>query len=505
MSTLASLRIPVENGADCQRQTAELNRTLLESLPQHVFFKDTAGAFVSVNAAFARDFGMAPEELIGKTDRDLFPKELAEKYRADDRRVMEARQTETLVEENVVAGKIRYVEVVKTPVIAADGEVLGILGLFTDVTERRRMELELAEERDLLHTLMDNIPDLIYFKDRESRFTRINRAQVEHLGVSQATEALGRSDADFYSPELARGFREDEQRIIETGEPLVGKAEVVTMPEGPERWMLTTKVPVRDGSGRITGIVGVSKDITAHVRAEAELKRTAEELARSNEELQQFAYVASHDLQEPLRMVASYTQLLARRYADRLDDEANEFIHYAVDGAHRMQGLINDLLAYSRVGTRAEEPHPVEMSEAFRGAVANLAVAIEETSARVTCGDLPAVTADPSQMVQLLQNLIGNALKFRADAAPEVRVDAQRSEGDWLFSVRDNGIGLDARYAERIFVIFQRLHARQEYPGSGIGLSICKKIVNRHGGRIWVESKCGEGATFYFTIPAVER
>jgi light-regulated signal transduction histidine kinase (bacteriophytochrome) len=257
------------------------------------------------------------------------------------------------------------------------------------------------------------------------------------------------------------------------------------------------------------------RELAERKRAEQELKQTMAELARSNQELEQFAYVASHDLQEPLRMVASYVQLLARRYQSKLDADADEFIAYAVDGATRMQALINDLLAYSRVGTRGKPFEPTDCEAVFDQALANLQMAIEESGTVVTHDPLPTVMADATQLTQLFQNLIGNAVKFRGEESPRIHVSAERlpplqagegrGGGEWTFSVRDNGIGIDPAYHDRIFLIFQRLHTREEYPGTGIGLAVCKKIVERHGGRIWVESQLGKGSTFYFTIPMTER
>jgi signal transduction histidine kinase len=254
------------------------------------------------------------------------------------------------------------------------------------------------------------------------------------------------------------------------------------------------------------------EQITARIEAEQQLKTLNEELEkrvaertgdlrRSNEELEQFAYVASHDLQEPLRMVVSYLQLLERRYTDKFDADGLQFIGFAVDGGKRMQGLIHDLLTYSRVGSRAKPFESTDCSQILNAVTSNLKVIIEETGAAITCGPMPTVLADPTQLTQLFQNLINNAIKFRGQEPPSIQVSAERNGTEWIFAVRDNGIGIDPQYFERIFIIFQRLHTRAQYPGTGIGLAVCKKIVQRHGGRIWVESESQKGSTFHFTIP----
>jgi light-regulated signal transduction histidine kinase (bacteriophytochrome) len=249
----------------------------------------------------------------------------------------------------------------------------------------------------------------------------------------------------------------------------------------------------------------IVRDITERKHAERELHLVMDELKRSNEELQQFAYVASHDLQEPLRMIASYVQLLSRRYKGKLDADADEFINYAVDGALRMQRLINDLLAYSRVGTQGKAFEPTDCEQILTQALANLQLAIEDNHADITHTPLPTVMGDPVQLIGLFQNLIGNALKFHGSASPQIHIAAEQDNQRWLFSVRDNGIGIAAEHIDRIFIIFKRLHTSTEYPGTGIGLAICKKVVERHGGNIWVDSAVGQGSTFHFYLQGVNK
>lgn len=258
---------------------------------------------------------------------------------------------------------------------------------------------------------------------------------------------------------------------------------------------------VRSDADRITHHVLEFSDITELRHAREKLLQRTKELSRSNQELEQFAYVASHDLQEPLRMIASYTQLIAQRYRGKLDADADEFIGYAVDGATRMQAIINDLLKLSRVDTHHVVFSRVNAQNALDRALANLRLVIEESGADMVCDPLPELDADVSQLTQLFQNLIANALKFRGSDSPNIQIGAQHLGEEWVFHVRDNGIGIAPEYSEKIFLMFQRLHSKKEYPGTGIGLTICKKIIEHHSGRIWVESEQGQGSTFYFSIP----
>jgi PAS domain S-box-containing protein len=355
--------------------------------------------------------------------------------------------------------------------------------------------------------LLDAAPDAIVIVNMQAQITIVNR-QTEHMLGYRREELIGKP-IETLIPEryraahvmLRHGYlRHPQTRPMGTGLELYARRK-----DGSEVPVEISLSPAHLATGTL--IISIIRDVSDRKSAEEQLRKAAEELERkaaeltqSNAELEQFAYVASHDLQEPLRMVASYTQLLARRYRGRLDEDADEFIGYAVDGATRMQALIQDLLAYARVGSRAREPENVALAAVVDRVIDDLFASIQEAGATVTRDELPTVQADSVQVGQLFQNLITNAIKFRGEQPPQVHVSADQVDGTWVFSVADNGIGIAPEYTDRIFVIFRRLHGRDEYPGTGMGLAICKKIVERHGGRIWVESTPGQGATFRFTL-----
>jgi len=382
-----------------------------------------------------------------------------------------------------------------------DTDWYGVVSTIGDITKQRHAELALSASEALYRQTFELATAGIAHVDLSGRFMKVNRRLCEILGYGEQ-ELIGRPVKEISHPE-DRNLTDSQRMRVRSGEkPSVRFEKRYLRKSGAIVWVDLSVALACDASGVPQYEIALFDDITERKKAEAALREAHEELKRSNAELEQFAYVASHDLQEPLRMVSSYTQLLMRRYGDKLDGDAREFTAFIVDGATRMKQLIEDLLAYSRVGTRDKNFKPVDAGSSLGRALTNLRAAIQDSGATVTHDPLPTIPCDEVQLAQLFQNLIGNALKFRKpDAAPAVHVGAADQGAEWEFMVRDNGIGIEPQYFERIFMVFQRLHDKGEYPGTGIGLAIVKKVVERHGGRIWVQSQPGAGTTFHFTMP----
>jgi PAS domain S-box-containing protein len=387
----------------------------------------------------------------------------------------------------------------------------------TDITLRKRAEELQAQDRANLQSIFDAVNVGMLLIDENGDVRRVNNTISRwfdkegngHLGVQPGelvgcvhalTDPAGCGHTAHCTSCRIRNTFESVFRTGESVHDVEAQASLLIEDREVALWLEASADPlVLDCRPHV---VLALNNITARKRIEESLKRTSDELARSNQDLEQFAYVASHDLQEPLRMVTGYLQILEDRYKGHLDETADKYIDYAVDGAARMSGLIRDLLAYSRVNSRGEELRSVESDKAFESALRNLGVRIQESAAEITHDRLPTVRADMTQLTQIFQNLVGNALKFHADdRPPRIHVAAREAEGQWLFSVKDNGIGFEQQYEDKIFLIFQRLHGRGQYPGTGIGLAICKRIIERHGGKIWATSTPGEGTTFLFTLP----
>ncbi len=388
-------------------------------------------------------------------------------------------------------------------------EAIGRVRIYgVDVTEQRRAT---SESLQRLAAIVESSDDAIIGDTLDGTITSWNHGAERMYGYT-AGEVVGQPISILVPPDCSNEVPQLLDRI-RRGERLEHYETIRIRKDGRPVTVSMTLSPIKDASGQIVGASIIARDITERRRAEQELNQYREhleelvaqrtdELARSNKDLEQFAYVASHDLQEPLRMVAGYLELLRDRYQGRLDDKADKYIGYAVDGAERMSVLIRDLLAYSRVNTRGEQLQPVNAQEALDFALRNLRSAVEDSKATITHDPLPVVRADRTQLAQVFQNLVGNAIKFRCpDRPPRIHISAGQDHGQRLFAVQDNGIGFKEEYKEKLFLIFQRLHSRGKYPGTGIGLAICKRIVERHGGRIWAAGEPDKGSIFYFTIP----
>ena len=413
------------------------------------------------------------------------------------------------------AGKCQSHDGLEQRVVELEQQVTGLLAKNAELV---RANTDLADARRQLQALLDNVPDRIYFKDAQSRFLKLNKALAKRLGVADPEQVVGKTDFDFQLPERAREFHADEQRIMQSGEALINKTERQVLPGGEIAWTSTTKAPLRNPEGKVVGLVGINRDITKQKQAEEALQKSdeklqefARQLERSNRELQDFAYVASHDLQEPLRKIVVFGERLKEKNAGKFGPESVDYLNRMQSAAGRMQTLINSLLSFSRVTSKAQPFTPVNLAEVAAGVVEDLEGRIELVKGRVEVGSLPVIDAEALQMRQLLQNLIGNALKFRrSEEPPVVKIEAQiipdpdaPEKQLCRLMVSDNCIGFDEKYLDRIFNVFQRLHTRNEYEGTGMGLAIVKKIALYHGGNVTAKSKLGEGSTFILTVPVV--
>jgi PAS domain S-box-containing protein len=480
-------------------------RGLLEAAPDAMVVVNQSGEIVLLNLQAEKQFGYRRDELVGQKVKNIIPEGFAERLIADGTRTA-AEALDQQIGMGIELTGLRKdgsefpIEIMLSPLENADGIL--VTAAIRDISVRRAAAEHMAQMESRYRGLLEAAPDAMVVVNQHGEIVLLNVQAEKQFGYRR-DELVGQQVKNiipegFAERLIADGTRTAAEALaqqIGTGIELYGQRKDGT--EFPIEIMLS---PLQNAEGIL--VTAAVRDISVRKRSEEYLVKTAEELKRSNEQLQQFAYVASHDLQEPLRMVASYTQLLAKRYKGRLDSDADEFIDYAVDGCNRMQGLIRDLLAYSRSGTSETLLSDISGENALNNALKNLRIAIEESSAVVTHDLLPTIKTDNTQLVQVLQNLVGNAIKYRSAAVPHVHVSAMKNDSkEWVFSVRDNGLGIAPQFFERIFVLFQRLHGRQEFNGTGIGLAICKKVVERLGGRIWVESQPEEGSTFYFSLP----
>lgn len=474
--------------------------TIIESIPNMIFVKDAKDLkFVKFNKAGEELLGYSKKELMGKNDYDLFTKNEADFFTSNDRKVLDSGTSIEIKEEQIHTKNKgeRILETKKIPIVDSKGKPVYLLGISNDITERKKAENQLQQ-------VVESSPTALVLVDKEGKMILVN-SQTEKLFGYNRNELIDQKvemliPAKFSQKHVSKRnefFNNPKPRMMGTGRYLTGVRK-----NGTEISLEIGISPISTDQGM--QVLATIVDITNLKKAEEEVKLKSEELERSNKELEQFAYVASHDLQEPLRMVNSYLQLLKKKYKDKLDKDATEFINYAVDGSNRMRTLILSLLDYSRIN-RVKPFEDINVNELLKEVLKDLANQIKENNAIITVETLPVIFGDKVLIGQLFQNLISNAVKFKGERNPEIVISGKKDNNEYLFSVKDNGIGIQQEYAGKLFTIFQRINTKEQYPGTGIGLAICKKIVEKHGGKIWFESEFGKGSTFYFTLKEKEE
>jgi PAS domain S-box-containing protein len=521
------------------QEREEFLSSIYDGAEQAIFVIDVSDGgnfcYVGFNPISEQYAGVSNTEIQGKTPEQAFGKELGTTIGQNYTRCLESGTSIRYEEQLVFPGHTIWTLTTLSPLRNGQGQIYRIVGTATDISDRKQQE-----------EILQNIALGVSAKTGTAFFQALVEYLSKALGMEFAfiCELITpecqsiRTIAGYGDGQAVEGYEYNLEgtpceQVVVVDQQLCAYPCGIQQQFPKDTYLGDIRaeaymgLPLIGANGQILGLISVisrqpiaDPDFMAHIlqifaacaaaelerqQAEAELQRQKADLARSNAELQQFAYVASHDLQEPLRMVSSYLELLERRYKGQLDPKADQFINYAVDGAVRMQTLINALLTYSRVGSAPQSSESIDCAVVLQDVLTNLQVTIAKNDAIVTHDPLPKVHGDRTQLMQLLQNLIGNGIKFRREDTPHIHIGVKRLSDKWLFSIQDNGIGIEAQYTDRIFVIFQRLHSRAEHPGTGIGLSICKKIVERHGGNLWVESQPAQGSTFYFTLPLIPK
>jgi PAS domain S-box-containing protein len=480
------------------RESERKYRTLFENALNPILVVDGEGHYVDANEATLTFLECEREELLSKTVWDFAAPGTLDEVQEEHMPFMHPRTVET---DYFVNGRVKTLLLNVVPVTLGDQQLL--YGIGQDITERKRAEQALRESKNKYQSLYNSIRDAILVADTDRRIIDCNPAFTELFGYT-LDEIRGKRTLHVYAD------REAFKKLGQTLRQRDGDANFfVTVPYQKKSGQTfpgeTNVFPLKDAAGETQGFIGLIRDVTERQAAQEQIQHYAAELERSNRELEQFAYAVSHDLQAPLRTISGFLNLLAKRYRGQLDDRGEEYIERIMNADQRMQAMIQALLNLSRVESRGEPLAPTDVETILAHARLALDHAIETSGAEISHDPLPTVSADATQLTQVFQNLIANAIKFRReDVPPRIHVSAERRGDEWVFSVADNGIGIDPAQADRIFQVFQRLHTEEEYPGIGIGLALCKRIVERHGGRIWVAAAPGEGATFKFTLPAAE-
>lgn len=498
---------------EAQKTSEDRYKSYIELTGQLAWVTNQAGEVVEDIPSFRNFTGQTYDEVKGTGwTLALHPDDVAKTIEVWNNAVSARSSYETEYRVKRHDGIYRDLLAKGSPVFDKNGEILEWIGICTDITERKQIEEEIKNNEKRFRELIESLPQLFWTCRVDGPCDYLSKQWVEYTGVPEKDQ-LGYRWIEQLHPEDRDKTVTEWLDKVKTGNSFDIEFRI-RRNDGVYHWFKTRAVPMHDTDGNISKWFGSNTDFDEIIKAQEQLKAFSNELEikvreldnaitdlkRSNQELEQFAYVASHDLQEPLRMVSSYTQLLERRYKDQLDQDAKDFIFYAVDGANRMQRLINDLLDYSRVTTKGKPFLKLDLASVLGHAIANLQKRVQETGALIVNEDLPFVYGDDVQLVRVFQNLLDNAMKFIGTEPPRINVSSKTLEDKIQISISDNGIGIDKIYSDRVFTIFQRLHNKIEYPGTGIGLAICKRTIERHGGKIWFESEPGKGTTFFFTL-----
>ncbi len=496
------------------KDSQALYSSLVENLPVHVLRKDIDGRFTFANQSFCDLLGKPLEEITGKTDFDFYTEELAQKYRKDDQRVLETGELFEAVEENKKNGEVRYVQVMKSAVRDASRKIVGVQVIFWDVTDRKKAEKDLAYERFLLSTLMDNSPDYIYFKDIESHFIRISKALADYFNMRGPSEAIGKTDSDIFEPDRARQYLADEQEIMSKGKPVVDKEEEQSWPDGRVRWVSTSKVPLRSPEGEIVGTFGISRDITDRKNAEVQLQAAKEAAEVANRAKSDFLATMSHEIRTPMNGIIGMIDLLL---STNPTDQQRMYLDLASQSAQTLLRLINNILDFSKIEAGKFELESVgfKLRDTLGDTLQTLAGRASTKGVELTYhipNDVPDdLVGDPGRLCQIMVNLTGNAVKFteQGEIAVDVKLESQiDNEVRLHFSVSDTGPGIPPEKQKLIFEAFRQADSSmsRQYGGTGLGLAISSHLVELMRGRIWVESQVGKGSTFHFvTVFSLQR
>jgi PAS domain S-box-containing protein len=481
------------------------SETLLSSImnlsSDVIYVKDRQSRWIFANPALERIVGKSSDDLLGKNDLEIYSDhEIGRTILENDNKIMDSGKEKILEEVVETQDGIRSFISVKTPRFNNEGRVIGIVGISHDITRRKKIEEALKKSES-------SLAEAQHIAHIGSWEWNIKTGDITW---SNELYSLYKLDPNKFTPTMS-SFAEyvhpdDEEYVNQILDQLLSKGKShfdfrIVLDDGSIHVLNTiAEVAEFDKNGNPLIILGINQDITERKEIELKLNENMKKLAQSNKELEQFAYITSHDLREPLRMITSFLQLLERRYKDQLDQDANEFIGFAVNGAKRLDTMTKDLLQYSQITHKKGEIVPVNFEHVLEHTLTNLKVQIEENNAIITHDPLPTINGDEELKIQLFQNIIGNAIKYRSQKTPKIHISATKEKNQYLFNIKDNGIGISSKHLERIFTIFQRLHTQEEYEGTGIGLAIAQKIIHQQGGQIWVESELGKGTTFYFTI-----